>query len=218
MSACTIRVPRPARRCSGCTTSSPAPPATGSVRSRWANPTSSAPSRASRCAAWAAPPWRRCSRTCSDSGAVPSTSVAAATNACTSATSAPLRAPHHCNSATTGPYPCGGPRHGLSHACQAGGGAVRLVVGVLVELLDGRGHAQPAPAGAHELVADVAHGADHLLVLGAQLRPETADVHVDGAGAAEEVVAPDLLEQLGAGEDPARVLGEVLEQLELLVG
>ena len=55
-------------------------------------------------------------------------------------------------------------------------------------------------------------------MLGAELRAQTADVHVDGAGAAEEVVAPDLLQQLGAGEDPARVLGEVLEQLELLVG
>ncbi len=39
---------------------------------------------------------------------------------------------------------------------------------------------------------------------------------VDGAGAAEVVVAPHLLEQLLAGEDPAGVLGEELEELELL--
>ena len=47
-----------------------------------------------------------------DNGAVPSTSVAAATSACTSAISAPLSAPHHRNSATTGPYPRGGPLAG----------------------------------------------------------------------------------------------------------
>src|SRR5690606_21276217 len=60
--------------------------------------------------------------------------------------------------------------------------------------------------------------ADHPLVLGAELRPQPPDVHVDGAGAAEEVVAPHLLQQLGAREDPTRVLREGLEQLELLVG
>ena len=41
---------------------------------------------------------------------------------------------------------------------------------------------------------------------------------VDGSGAAVVVVAPDLLEQLAAAEDPARVLREELQQLELLVG
>ena len=41
---------------------------------------------------------------------------------------------------------------------------------------------------------------------------------VNGPGAAEEVVTPDLLQQLGAGEDPAGMLGEVLEQFELFVG
>ena len=43
-------------------------------------------------------------------------------------------------------------------------------------------------------------------------------MHVDGAGAAEEVVAPHLLQQLRAGEHPACVLRQILEQLELLVG
>ena len=38
---------------------------------------------------------------------------------------------------------------------------------------------------------------------GAELGPEAADVDVHGAGAAEEVVAPDLLEELGPGRDPA---------------
>ena len=69
-----------------------------------------------------------------------------------------------------------------------------------------------------ELVADVADGADQRLVLDAELGPQPADVDVDRAGAAEVVVAPDLLQQLRAGEDPARVLGQVLQQLELLVG
>ena len=69
-----------------------------------------------------------------------------------------------------------------------------------------------------EAVADVADGADVVLVLGAELGAEAAHVDVDGAGAAEVVVAPDLLEQLRAGEDAARVLGEVLQELELLEG
>ena len=87
-----------------------------------------------------------------------------------------------------------------------------------------RRRSPPAGAGRRvgdllvELVADVADGADHRLVLGAELGAQPPHVDVDGAGAAEVVVAPDLLQQLGAGEDPARVLGEVLEQLELLVG
>ncbi len=55
-------------------------------------------------------------------------------------------------------------------------------------------------------------------MLGAELGAQPPDVDVDGAGATEEVVAPDLLQQLGAGEDAAGVLGEVLQELELLVG
>src|SRR5690606_30030858 len=69
-----------------------------------------------------------------------------------------------------------------------------------------------------EAVADVADRSYEGLVLGAALGAEAADVHVHGAGAAEVVVAPDLLQELRAGEDPARVLGEVLQQLELLEG
>ena len=69
-----------------------------------------------------------------------------------------------------------------------------------------------------EAVADVADRADQRLVLAAELGAQPAHVDVDGAGAAEVVVAPDLLEQLRAGEDAARVLGQELHQLELLVG
>src|SRR5690349_15958458 len=76
----------------------------------------------------------------------------------------------------------------------------------------------PVALDRHEPVADVAHGADQGLVLGAELGAQPPDVDVDRAGAAEVVVTPDLLQQLRAGEDPARVLGEELEQLELLEG
>src|ERR687897_90226 len=67
-----------------------------------------------------------------------------------------------------------------------------------------------------EPVSDVAHGPDEHLVVGAQLRAQPAHVDVHGPRAAEVVVAPDLLQQLRAGEDAARVLREVLEELELL--
>ena len=69
-----------------------------------------------------------------------------------------------------------------------------------------------------EFVTDVADGSDQRLVFGAELGTQPPYVYVDGAGAAEVVVPPDLLQQLGSAEDPAWVLGEVLEQLELLVG
>src|SRR5450759_3113042 len=55
-------------------------------------------------------------------------------------------------------------------------------------------------------------------VLGPELRAQPAHVDVDRPCAAVVVIAPDLLQQLGAGEHPARVLGQVLEQLELLEG
>ena len=74
------------------------------------------------------------------------------------------------------------------------------------------------PLDRHEPVSDVAHGADQGFVLGAELGPQPPDVDVHRARAAEVVVAPDLLQQLGAGEDPARMLGEELEQLEFLEG
>src|ERR1017187_8545201 len=59
----------------------------------------------------------------------------------------------------------------------------------------------------HEPVSDVAHGADQGFVLGAELGAQPPDVHVHRPRAAEVVIAPDLLQQLRAGENPARVLG-----------
>ena len=55
-------------------------------------------------------------------------------------------------------------------------------------------------------------------MLGAELGPQPPDVHVHRASAAEVVVSPDLLQQLGPGEDPAGMLGKELEQLEFLEG
>ncbi|CAM5643041.1 hypothetical protein SVIOM74S_04006 [Streptomyces violarus] len=55
-------------------------------------------------------------------------------------------------------------------------------------------------------------------MLGAELGAQPPYVHVDRTGAAEVVVAPDLLEELGAREDAAGVLREVLQELELLEG
>jgi hypothetical protein len=42
----------------------------------------------------------------------------------------------------------------------------------------------------YELVSHVAYCTDHLLVLGAELGAQSPDVDIDGAGTAEEVMAP----------------------------
>ena len=55
-------------------------------------------------------------------------------------------------------------------------------------------------------------------MLAAEFGAESTDVDVDGAGATEEVVPPHLLEQLGAREHATRVLRQILQELELLVG
>ena len=68
-----------------------------------------------------------------------------------------------------------------------------------------------------ETIADVAHGADEMLVLATQLGAQTTDMHVHSAGAAVIVVAPHLLQQLRTREHAARMLHQILEQLELLV-
>ena len=65
---------------------------------------------------------------------------------------------------------------------------------------------------AGEAVADVAHRLDQLLVLRAELGAQAPDVHVDGAGAAVVVVAPQLAEELFAGEDAPPVARRVTER------
>src|ERR1700712_2895867 len=95
---------------------------------------------------------------------------------------------------------------------------VRYVVTVVVVLLLRLGNGRATPGGTHRLVAHVAHGPDQRLVVRTELRPQPSDVDVDGPGATEEVIAPHLLQQLCAGEHPASVLSQVLQQLEFLVG
>ncbi len=55
-------------------------------------------------------------------------------------------------------------------------------------------------------------------MLGAELGPQSTHVHIDGAGTAEEVIPPHLVQQLRTGEYPAGMLGQVFQQLELFVG
>src|SRR4051812_35214898 len=145
------------------------------------------------------PPCRRCSQTCSLSGWTPSASVAARSSSSTSPT------------ASRGSRPCtvtctvAAPSPSMRRQTSGRSGVDRL--------LDGHALA----AGRHEPVPDVADRSDERLVLDAELGTQPPDVDVDGPGAAEVVVAPDLLQQLRPGEDPPRVLGQELEELELLV-
>src|SRR5215203_833013 len=151
------------------------------------------PSRTTTSSPPGGPPCRSRSSDSSDNGRTPSATVASASSARTSSRS------------------CGS-RALLRETCSDQLGVGDVLGG---DLGGGRGRVGDLLV---ELVADVAHGADQRLVLGAELGAQPPHVDVDGAGAAEVVVAPDLLQQLGAGEDPAGVLGEVLEELELLVG
>ena len=72
--------------------------------------------------------------------------------------------------------------------------------------------------GNGEPVAHIADGANQVLVVGAEFGAQAADVDVHGAGAAVVVIAPDLVEQLGPGENAPRMLGQIFQQLEFLVG
>src|SRR3954468_24221807 len=69
---------------------------------------------------------------------------------------------------------------------------------------------------------DVARAADRMeeprLATGFQLPSQVGDEDLDRVGDRERVVAPDLVEQLLAGDDQALVAHEVLEQLELALG
>ncbi len=62
-----------------------------------------------------------------------------------------------------------------------------------------------------EAISDVSYRADVRLVLDAELGPQPAYVDVDRPGAAVIVVAPDLLQQLGAREHATGMLSEELE-------
>src|ERR1700683_2339622 len=143
---------------------------------------------------------------CSDSGPTPSCSVAASTSASTSCASDPVRRSRTVIAgapAPGAPWPSG---LAMSRAGLDAGGAV----------VAGFGMAAVIALNRDEAVPDVADGADQGLVLGAELCAEPAHVHVDGPGAAEVVVSPDLLQQLGPGKNPSGVLGQELQQFEFL--
>ena len=111
-----------------------------------------------------------------------------------------------------------GPLPGWVPACSSG---VRPSASVTPASRSSRAGRPRDPAlvtalGRDEPVAHVADGPDQGLVLGAELGPQAAHVHVHRAGTAEVVVTPDLLEQMGPGEHPPWMLGEELQQLELL--
>src|SRR5579884_1988600 len=68
-------------------------------------------------------------------------------------------------------------------------------------------------------VTDTPHGVDEPgLALRLELAAQIGDVDLQGVGAGAEVVAPDLLEDLRAGEHHPRVAEEELEQPELGAG
>src|SRR5689334_23301180 len=65
------------------------------------------------------------------------------------------------------------------------------------------------------LAKSVADSADGLDELGRELGAQLQDVGVDGARRRKRLEAPDLVEQLFAGEDLAGALDEELEEVEL---
>src|SRR6201992_1574102 len=150
---------------------------------------------------------------CSDSGATPSACAASATSRSTWSRWPGSRCPASVTG--SGPVELAGPAEPGVVAAEPG-----FVVGSGVVFIVSRVRAvRLVVADAlerHETVADVTDGADQGLVLGAQLGPQPPDMHVHRAGAAEVVIDPDLLQQVGAGENAARVLGQKLQQLEFL--
>src|SRR5207244_12192633 len=75
----------------------------------------------------------------------------------------------------------------------------------------------PRSAGA-KAITNVADGLDEGSVAVLDLGAEAADVDVDGAGAAVEVVAPDFTEEGLGGKDASGVRGEETEVFIVLVG
>ena len=69
----------------------------------------------------------------------------------------------------------------------------------------------PAPDG----VADAADRGDQLRLGGVELAAEVADVRLDDAAVAAEVVLPDVIEDLRLGQHPALVDEQVAEQVVL---
>src|SRR5690242_19802930 len=238
MTARTSIAPSPCLRWAGWTTSSPLRASAGSVAaSRWAKPARSPSRQRSRFRAPGSPPCRTCSTVWSDSGPTPSSAAAAAASRSTARASAGLIRPRTVRPA--GPPPPSPPARppGSSSAvrsCRAGPPRLHLAAQLAVAPRGAGGPAgsrrvRPRVTGAarmpaaavlrlqrDEPVAHVAYRTDQRLVLGAELGPQPPHVHVHRPGAAEVVIAPHLLQQVGPGEDPAGMLCEEFQQLELL--
>src|SRR5665811_2383129 len=75
-----------------------------------------------------------------------------------------------------------------------------------------------AGSGSLELVPQTAHGDDEPRVrrVGLHLGAQSLDVNVQGLGVTDVVTAPHPIDQLCAGQHPAGVAQQHLEQLELL--
>src|SRR6185312_263896 len=71
------------------------------------------------------------------------------------------------------------------------------------------------PARRLQAVADAPHGADQRRAVGVELLSQVADVGLQHAAVAPEVVVPDMVEQLRAGHHAARVEHQVAKQPEL---
>src|ERR1700689_4708931 len=108
-----------------------------------------------------APPYLRCSMTCSDSGPTPSCSVAALTSPSTSCASAWVSFPRT--------VIAGAPAPGAPWLSDLGMSRARLDAGGAV--VAGFGMAAVIALNRDEAVPDVADGADQGLVLGAELCP-----------------------------------------------
>src|ERR1700761_9560686 len=136
---------------------------------------------------------------CSDSGATPSACAASATSRSTWSRWPGSRCPASVTG--SGPVEVAGPAEPGVVAAEpgfvVGAGVVFIVSPVRAVRLGVAGALER-----HETVADVTDGADQGLVLGAELGPQAPDVHVHRAGAAEVVVAQDLLRQGGARGGP----------------
>src|SRR5215831_12298650 len=75
------------------------------------------------------------------------------------------------------------------------------------------------PGALAKRVANTAHGMNQpRLLIDLELAPQVADVHLEGVGAGPEVVAPDLLEDLGTAEHHPGIAHEQLEKTELGAG
>src|SRR6185312_17011381 len=72
-----------------------------------------------------------------------------------------------------------------------------------------------AGPGAAQDVTDAALGVDHLRPVAGQLAPQVRDVGGDHCAGAAEVVVPDVVQELGPGQHPARVEHQVAQQAEL---